>query len=467
MILIIMAIMFAFCLTACGCEHEWKDANCIEAKTCSLCQKTEGDPLGHVWQDATCTMAKTCSVCNFKEGNALGHDWQDATCDAPKTCTRCHKTEGKALKHSWIDATPTNPKTCELCKITEGSPLQPCDACENTGKIECTSCVDGLAKCDQCKGGKTVFCANCAGEKIIACTSCKGSGRGPERSKKCSGCKGSGYLDFRCYSCGGRGISINNGAYGTCSKCNGYGYFPMECWFCNHRGYTTYYEKCSTCKGKGTIKDTDCKGSGKISCEACAGKGTVDCTLCSGTLIADCRKCQGTGWLSAEAAAEPEKLNDGSVFLCSAVDFTVKLNHALASVKTIVPGYNYNAKLLNDEGEAQLAIDCTKEGSKNSSLRVAELSFAIGGDALEYNKRTDANVIKGFGGIVDGTAHSQVVMTALLCMADPTVSEADALGYVNSLNKKSSVQVNELTYQISANQKNPAIILLHLPEESK
>ena len=28
------------------------------------------------------------------------HDWQDATCTAPKTCTSCNKTEGEAMGHS-------------------------------------------------------------------------------------------------------------------------------------------------------------------------------------------------------------------------------------------------------------------------------------------------------------------------------------------------------------------------------
>lgn len=469
-LLVILTIVLVFCLTGCGCEHEWKEATCTDPRTCSLCQKTEGNPLGHVWQDATCLKPKTCSVCSATEGKALGHNWQDATCDTPKTCLRCEKTEGKSLDHSWAAATPTAPKTCERCKLTEGSPLQPCDACENSGKSECSDCNEGIAKCTQCKGTKTLFCSNCAGEKTITCTSCKGSGRGVEQSKKCSGCKGTGYLDFRCYSCGGRGISAYYGSYSTCSTCNGYGYIPLECWICDGRRYTTYYDKCSTCKGKGTIKDPDCQGTGKVSCTACAGEGIGECNACKGALTVSCKKCDGTGWISADMLtekAELERMHDGTVFLCSAREFTKNLNEALQSAKTIVPGHDYIATFVDDNGDAQISISSTKNGETKNQTLVAELSFAIGGDSLEYKQSYVTNVFKGIGGIVDGTAHSQVVMLALLRTADPTITEADAMSHVTTLTKKNSVQVNELTYQITSKQRNPALILLHLPIESQ
>ena len=31
-----------------SCEHEWEDATCTQAKTCTLCGETEGEPLGHI-----------------------------------------------------------------------------------------------------------------------------------------------------------------------------------------------------------------------------------------------------------------------------------------------------------------------------------------------------------------------------------------------------------------------------------
>lgn len=84
-------------LTACGCKHQWTEATCLEAKTCSECGEVEGEALGHSWTDATCETPKTCSACALTEGEALGHDWQDATTEAPKTCATCAATEGERI----------------------------------------------------------------------------------------------------------------------------------------------------------------------------------------------------------------------------------------------------------------------------------------------------------------------------------------------------------------------------------
>ena len=77
--------------------------------------KTVAGELGnHNWQDATCTTAKTCSVCGATEGESLGHntdgviDHKDATCTEPGVvggtyCTRCG--EGKEAAEKEIPAT--------------------------------------------------------------------------------------------------------------------------------------------------------------------------------------------------------------------------------------------------------------------------------------------------------------------------------------------------------------------------
>ena len=110
-------------LAGCGCEHEWAEADCVNPKHCTLCEETEGDPLGHVWLAATCEVPKTCEVCGTPDGDPKGHDWVDATCEDPKTCTLCHLTEGKALGHAWLEATTEAPKTCETCAATEGEKI--------------------------------------------------------------------------------------------------------------------------------------------------------------------------------------------------------------------------------------------------------------------------------------------------------------------------------------------------------
>ena len=64
----ILILTLAFCLTACGCEHEWTEATCLTPKTCTLCQEIEGEALGHTWKNATCTAPKTCETCRETEG---------------------------------------------------------------------------------------------------------------------------------------------------------------------------------------------------------------------------------------------------------------------------------------------------------------------------------------------------------------------------------------------------------------
>lgn len=71
-----IAVGFLICLlvlAGCSCKHNWTEADCVTAKTCSECQATEGAPLGHTpdqWQESfdpvTATVTKTqhCTVCN-------------------------------------------------------------------------------------------------------------------------------------------------------------------------------------------------------------------------------------------------------------------------------------------------------------------------------------------------------------------------------------------------------------------
>lgn len=147
---IVVGIIFAVLFTThIICFHDWVDANCMTPKTCSICEKTEGEPLGHNFSEATCTKDAVCSLCGEIDTKAFGHDWTEATCteDAvcktcgehgdkatghnwknatclqPKTCAECGKTEGKAAGHKWQEATCEAPKTCSVCKETDGKEL--------------------------------------------------------------------------------------------------------------------------------------------------------------------------------------------------------------------------------------------------------------------------------------------------------------------------------------------------------
>ena len=62
-------------LAGCGCQHEWKDANCRAPKTCKLCNETEGKKTDdHKWEDATTEAPKTCTVCGKTEGEKINVD---------------------------------------------------------------------------------------------------------------------------------------------------------------------------------------------------------------------------------------------------------------------------------------------------------------------------------------------------------------------------------------------------------
>lgn len=102
-------------LTGCSCKHQWTEANCVEAKTCALCNITEGEPTGHNWVAASCTTSKTCTLCNEVVGEALGHSWVEADCENPKTCTVCALTEGEATGHSWSDWIRVETDACRSC----------------------------------------------------------------------------------------------------------------------------------------------------------------------------------------------------------------------------------------------------------------------------------------------------------------------------------------------------------------
>lgn len=148
LVLIIVLSILTILMTGCCFEHEWEKATCTEPKTCSKCQKTEGNAIGHSWIKASCTSPKTCSECGKTKGEALGHKWEKATCTEPQVCFVCGEIEGEALGHKWEKATCTNPVFCGICGETRGDVLEhkwiaaTCispETCEMCGKTTGTS----------------------------------------------------------------------------------------------------------------------------------------------------------------------------------------------------------------------------------------------------------------------------------------------------------------------------------------
>ena len=83
--------------------HTWVEATCVEPKTCSVCNETEGELGDHAWISATCAKPKTCSVCKETEGEPLDHNWTSATCTSPQKCSWCGKIGAKALGHNKVN----------------------------------------------------------------------------------------------------------------------------------------------------------------------------------------------------------------------------------------------------------------------------------------------------------------------------------------------------------------------------
>lgn len=131
--------------------HHWHECT---AEGCTLTAGTanseKGGYEGHDWTAANCTTAKTCSICDKTEGSALGHDWADATCTAPKTCKRtgCTATDGSPLGHEWAtDWTTDNNQHWHKCNRTGCTAIKDAanhipdrTAATEDDPIKCTEC---------------------------------------------------------------------------------------------------------------------------------------------------------------------------------------------------------------------------------------------------------------------------------------------------------------------------------------
>lgn len=130
-------------------EHKWVEADCENAKTCTVCHATTGVALGHnyvqktcreplkcstcgnettegiihSWRFIDCTTPRVCAACDLVEKEAPGHDYSPATCTLPSVCNVCKTGKGKPLGHDWREADCENPKSCTRCPRTEGEAL--------------------------------------------------------------------------------------------------------------------------------------------------------------------------------------------------------------------------------------------------------------------------------------------------------------------------------------------------------
>ncbi|MBR4282098.1 MAG: hypothetical protein IKT35_00115 [Clostridia bacterium] len=117
-IVVLLMLGTMLSVTACGCEHQWVEANCTAAKHCAICNKQIGEPTEHHYQP-DCDWGEWCPDCGLIRGEPLGHDFVEATCSTPKTCSRCGFTEGGTFEHEY------NNGKCKNCGIEDPNYLVP------------------------------------------------------------------------------------------------------------------------------------------------------------------------------------------------------------------------------------------------------------------------------------------------------------------------------------------------------
>lgn len=126
-LLILSLLILCLCVLAgCECKHEWVEADCLTAKTCTKCEAVEGDPLGHDFAPATCQAPETCTRCGLTQGESLGHEFAPATCQAPETCSRCGEVRGETLPHTysdWVLGDTDMTRACVNCGTQETTAL--------------------------------------------------------------------------------------------------------------------------------------------------------------------------------------------------------------------------------------------------------------------------------------------------------------------------------------------------------
>lgn len=86
--------------------HQWRDATCINPKTCKVCGTTEGAALGHspAQDDGDCTTDVLCTVCGAVTTPArlehIAHA-DDSDCTTSVNCTECGWLMKPAQEHNF------------------------------------------------------------------------------------------------------------------------------------------------------------------------------------------------------------------------------------------------------------------------------------------------------------------------------------------------------------------------------
>lgn len=317
------------------CEHNWKEATCKEAKTCTLCQATEGEAKGHSEEvipgkAATCiekglTEGKKCSICG------------DITVAQKIIPAKGHVIEVMAAKNS----------TCTENGLTEG---KKCSVCESILVAQDVIVAIGHtdankdAKCDVCKSD---LCKNHS-EQVIDGYAATCTQKGLTAGKRCSVC-GDIIVAQKVIPEKGHTEASVPGCEATCTE-NGL----TEGKKCSVCGDTLLAQDPIPARGHTAGAEATCTAPQK--CAICGvkladAKGHVESTIpgyastCTRNGLTDGKRCSVCGKITVEqneiaSSGHKDENNDAKCDVC-------KVNLCVNHVEETVPGY---------------AATCTKTG---------------------------------------------------------------------------------------------------------
>lgn len=169
------------------------------------------------------------------------------------------------------------------------------------------------------------------------------------------------------------------------------------------------------------------------------------------------QQCKDCGEILDENIILLEQMHDGTHFLLSAEDYAERL---VAMMQPLQEGYGeYTAEIVEEnDRKAQLNIYCT-----NGRIRetVGELSFAIGGDELDYDQKAKEESFIAVGGIISSD-HLNVIMPALVQTTDPTMDIAEIFSLAGEWISNRSTTCNGISYGIVAGNETAAALMISL-----
>lgn len=169
------------------------------------------------------------------------------------------------------------------------------------------------------------------------------------------------------------------------------------------------------------------------------------------------RKCTVCGAVLEEYTSKMESFHNEWVFFLSAEDFAERLTAKMQILQE--DRGDYTAEIEADGGKAQLNIYCTDGRTRET---VGELSFAVGGDELDYTRRSEEGAYLAVGGIAGGADHLAIIMPAMILTADPAMDIPGAFSLAEEWISCRSTECNGLLYEVAASSEAAVLLMIRI-----